>query len=106
MNILTDEERFAAIRPLHQADHAAHMALDVSIDEYQAIEAAVLKKLSAGVSVEPVAAMLEGTKLSRGAPDAGDVAFGWVPLYTAAAIAAARVQALEEAAKRVSVEEA
>lgn len=51
--ILTDEEIKAAISPLCQDDGVTlNMLTSVSIDEYRAVEAAVLKKLS---EQEPVA---------------------------------------------------
>jgi hypothetical protein len=43
---LTDEEMFAAIRPMYRSDGIAQNALDLSKDEYRAIEAALKEKNS------------------------------------------------------------
>lgn len=51
--MLTDQERLTAITPLYQNKTVARMALDVSIDDYRAIEQAMIQKLAQGVSVEP-----------------------------------------------------
>ncbi len=110
--MLTKQELLKALTPLYQNESVARIALGVSIEEYRAIEAAVLSKLAAGVSVEPVAEVQTLYYGSEHPP----VAFTGVvlsdktdyyslpfrenaQLYTASAIAAARVQALEEAAK-------
>ena len=75
----------------------------------RAIEAAVLSKLAAGVSVEPVAwrnpvdsysLVTTHQKETNEFQYSDEFLAGHTePLYTAEAIAAARVQALEEAAK-------
>jgi hypothetical protein len=41
---LTDEEMLAAIRPMYRSDGIAQNALDLSKDEYKAIEAALKEK--------------------------------------------------------------
>jgi type IV secretory pathway protease TraF len=41
---LTDEEMLAAIRPLYTSDSVAQNALEISKDEYRAIEAALKEK--------------------------------------------------------------
>lgn len=108
--MLTDQEILTAITPLYQNETVARMALDVSIDDYRAIEQSVLAKL-AGVSVEPVAEVQTLYYGSEHPP----VAFTGVvlsdktdyyalpfrenaKLYTAEAIAAARVQSIDQAA--------
>ena len=102
MNLLTDDEidaitdqQWDGIRGREIA--AAHRAYA------RAIEAAVIKRLSAGVSVEPVLKVYNGDVCYKSAED--DQSYGmWIPidtnyvptfdgpLYTATAIAAARVQ--------------
>ena len=67
----------------------------------RAVEAAVIRKLAAGVSVEPVDGALLDDMVEGSHPSYGRGLFTTdnciKPLYTATAIAAARVQALEEA---------
>jgi hypothetical protein len=41
---LTDEEMLAAIRPMYRSEGIAQNALDLSKDEYRAIEAALKEK--------------------------------------------------------------
>ena len=104
MNILNDEEIAAAV-----AEYLAPEADDMHhIMRYtEAIEAAVIRKLSAGVSVEPVAYRMQPNDTAHRSLEKSlnfhkvHVRPDWTidPLYTATAIAAARVQALEEAAK-------
>lgn len=101
MSLLTDQE-------IHAADPAPHERFDQErIDFARAIEQAVIRKL-ATVGVEPVGEVVEYN----------DYGFPWkriqytydseiaeLPLgtkvYTAEALSAARVQALDEAAKRI-----
>ena len=68
----------------------------------RAVEAAVIRKLAAGVSVEPVDGALLDDMVEGSHPSYGRGLFTTdnciKPLYTATAIAAARVQALEDAA--------
>lgn len=110
--LLTDEELKDAVRKLFITPEAHEMAMSTSLDEYRLIVAAVIKKL-AGVSVEPVA-HLKFWAAQRVSPDggveadeglevcrAGDVGVDGVlaePVYTAEALAAARVQMGMEAA--------
>lgn len=87
-SILTDQEKQDI------AETVVHMSFDINYAESIAhvcelAEAAVIKKL-ATVSVEPVIETFHE-------PD-GDVELTY---YTATQLAAARVQALEEAAKRI-----
>ena len=117
--MLTKQELLKALTPLYQNESVARIALGVSIEEYRAIEAAVLSKLAAGVSVERLKnidwqqfAMHGGEPcfdLDRDGSLCGrarhwfghDAPGSFVSLHDFAttAIAAARVQALEEAAK-------
>ena len=109
--MLTKQELLKALTPLYQNESVARIALGVSIEEYRAIEAAVLSKLAAGVSVEPFFWVYEA-----GTPDGG---FYFIevdrtrkdenyrdkrcweeyPVFTELQLAAARAQALEEAVK-------
>lgn len=89
MNILTDQE-------IHNADTAPHLMFDQQrIDFARAIESAVIAKLSAGANVEPFWIRHEDICGNSVGPD--------TPYYSVkdfkTSIAAARVQAIEEAAK-------
>ncbi len=103
--ILTDQEILAAITSLYQSERFARMAIEVSTDDYRAIEQAVIAKLAQGVSVEPSYywepdGTIEWMKEGSGFSTNTGPAHGWkiTHYYTATAIAAARVAALEEAA--------
>lgn len=92
--ILTHEEAKA----LRDSDHSFDV-LRLIFD----VEAAVLTKLSQGVSVEPVAWMTSYGNVCRDDNKKSSMPFAdkedyVVPLYTVTAIAAARVKALEDAA--------
>ena len=101
MNVLTHEEK-----------NRIYSEYSGNSGEFiNAIETAVIKRLSAGVSVEPVAWMRpeiteDGFTYDSSFRDNDGIVLpqtrigqGFKPLYTFAAIAAARVAALEEAAK-------
>ena len=92
-------------RKAYQAGHNAGVAHHKKATQgaiARAIEAATIDKLAAGVSVEPAYLMSPDGKCyapSKPPLSAGNAKATLLTLYTATAIAAARVQALEEAAK-------
>ena len=105
MNVLTDEEidavtdkQWDGIRGREIA--AAHRAYA------RAIEAEVIRKLAAGVSVEPVDGALLDDMVEGSHPSYGRGLFTTdnciKPLYTATAIAAARLQGEQDAIKRLA----
>ena len=100
MNVLTDEEKGAIARSagITDADDGAMVTLLFAL-----VEAAVIRKLAAGVSVEPVDGALLDDMVEGSHPSYGRGLFTTdnciTPLYTATAIAAARVQENERCAK-------
>ena len=111
MNILTDEE----INAIWSEPLETSKLSPFGLARIQAIIDATVKALAAGVSVEPVAwvnkSNLVSAEIDRKRYPGGhgdqhtwrgfETDYHKAPLYTAEAIAAARVAALEEAAKLV-----